>query len=162
MKKVLLLLGLAILSSCSVDEDSNVTQNKSSLKDTIETNRRPPTSLSVTCVNNFTPPNTYNGIISWDLGITLPFADAEAYIEIRPKTGSTNFNSVRFSIPYVDPTFGSMDVIHTGSGTFGSTWLSGDDIYITTKEFDYRYIIYDINSSMHVETDWAYHDLTNI
>ncbi|MGX7666618.1 hypothetical protein [Flavobacterium pedocola] len=146
-----------LAASCSVNDEAQ-NEEKKPLTETL-TNRPP--SMSVNCVNNFTPPNNYNGIITWNLGLTIPYSEASAYIEIKPRTGSTVFSSVNIPIPYLGPMPSSINVIHTGSGTFGSAWLSGGQIFINTKEFDYRYIIYDNDSPAYVATGWKYHDLTS-
>jgi len=155
MKKMVLLLGLAILSSCATNDDAAVDQSGKNSVELSSSTSRLSTTMSVSCIS--TLPN-YTAKISWKLGNYIPFPEAEAYIEVIPKSGSTSFPMIAIPVPYPGGG-GYLNVAHAGSTTTGNAWMSGGTLYMMAKEFEYRYVIYDIESTEHDETIWKFHQL---
>lgn len=157
MKKILLLIILISLNSCSNNEDEVQFENteKSNLSIENSSNRIPPSSsMTVTCVNVPTP--LYTAKISWNFGTTIPYSDANAFIQIEPTIGSAIYTIANVPIPYMQ----SGDKLITASGVFGgpvgTVDFTGSTILIHAKTFNYRYIIFDNDSSNFVATNWQY------
>ena len=111
--------------------------------------------MSVNCVN--IPTLVYTGQINWNFGLTIPYADANAYIQIQPTSLSVVYPTVNVPVRYFSS--GSKKIIHSAIGSIGDVSIIGNDIHIYAKTFNYRYIIFDNDSSNFVATSWYFHDL---
>ena len=155
MKNLYYLFCFLLLCSCSTD--SNELENQSTHK------IAPPTGImSVNCVdplpNNLFPP--YTGYLWWNRGLYIPYPMANAYIEIEPLNSGSTYPVVQISIPYV-PVSGSFNVIHnpTSGSNHGDVWMVNGDVHLHNKHFNYRYIIYDNDTSAYQTTPWKYFNL---
>ncbi|MFI0425594.1 MAG: hypothetical protein ACH34V_01445 [Flavobacterium sp.] len=156
MKKIFVLLALVSLSSCSTNEDEINFEELNNSTNSL-TNRAPipGSSMTINCTN--IPTLVYTGVINWNLGLTIPYPDANAYIQIQPTSLSSTYPIVNIPITYISS--GSKNIIHSGIGSVGDITLAGNNIYIYAKTFNYRYIIFDNDSSDFVATNWYSHNL---
>jgi hypothetical protein len=121
---------------------------------------QPIAGMTVNCIdpvpNNQSPP--YTGYLSWNLGTFLPFSMADAYIEFEPLNGGTTYPIVQIAVPYI-PTSGSFNIIHNPTSNHGDVWMDSGVVHLHNKHFNYRYIIYDNDTSAYQATSWKYFNL---
>jgi hypothetical protein len=146
-----------LLCSCSTDSNDLEIEIENSQKAAPQT-----VIMSVNCIDpapsNPFPP--YTGYLSWNRGLYIPYPMADAYIEIEPLNSGSTYPVVQIPIPYI-PVSGSFNVIHnpTSVSNHGDVWMVSGDVHLHNKHFNYRYIIYDNDTSAYQTTPWKYFNL---
>lgn len=158
MKNLLILLmSIGLLLSCTTNDDSYEINKNETTNISSSTQRAPsPSNMNVFCSEDFL--NPYEADLNWVFGYYIPYPEGESFIEIEPLYFNGSFPVVQISVPYLSS--GSYHIIHGGPGTGVVSQIS-NDIYIYAKMFNYRYVIYDLDSSAYVTTSWKFYDFVN-